>query len=308
MRALALTSRDATPEVVDVPDPALGSGEARVAVEAASVNGFDLAVASGRMWATMPQAFPVVLGRDYAGTIEELGAGAAAVAVGDRVMSTVHAAELGPGAIAETVTADAASLVRVPAAVTSEQAAAIGLAGIAALDAVDALDVVAGDLVLVSGATGGVGALAVQLAVARGATVIGTARPGEQAEAVRGFGATYVVDFVGDLAAAVRGVAPDGVTKVLHAAGDPTVLAGLLVPGGRLASLLGADASGLGRDDITVTPVLAATTADKLVHLLDLVAAGRLTVPVAETYPLEKAADALDAFRGAAVGKIVVTV
>ena len=88
---------------------------------------------------------------------------------------------------------------------------ATGSAGIAAHDALDALDVRPGEVVLVSGATGGVGSIALQLAVAAGATVVVTARPGQQEDYVRGLGAAHTVDYTGDLAAAVTAIAPNGV-------------------------------------------------------------------------------------------------
>jgi NADPH:quinone reductase-like Zn-dependent oxidoreductase len=308
MRGLAISQRDATAEVMDVPDRDPAPGEVRVAVEAASINGFDLAVAAGRVWDVMKHEFPVVLGRDFAGTVESVGAGVEAFAVGDRVLGTIQSGGLGAGAIAQWRTTPVGTLARVPDGVTSVQAAAVGLAAATALDVVTTLDVGAGDVVLVSGATGGVGAFAVQLAAARGARVIATARPGDTSDAVRRLGAADVVDYGGDVQAAVRALVPDGVHKVIHAAGDAVALAALVAPGGRLTSLLGADASQLGRDDIIVTSVQAHATADKLSTLLGAVAAGELTAPIAATYPLEKAADALAAFSGSGVGKIVVTV
>ncbi|MDT4922662.1 MAG: hypothetical protein QOG01_375 [Pseudonocardiales bacterium] len=287
MKALAMTAKDTAPAVVDVLLREPGPGEVRVDVEAASVNGFDLAVAAGYVWDYLPAEFPVVLGRDFAGSVG-----------GDPVAGVVTAPGLGPGPIAERVVVDAASIVPRPEGVSAVQAAAVGLAGVTALDLVDALEVAAGDVVLVSGATGGVGAFTVQLAAARGARVVATARPGEAAEFVRGLGADEVTGYDGT---------PDGVTKVAHAAGDVAVLAALLPPGGRLASTLGATAEQAGRDDVTVTAVHAHYTPEKLAGLLAEVAAGRLAVPVAATYPLEKAADALAAFGGGKLGKIVVT-
>jgi NADPH:quinone reductase-like Zn-dependent oxidoreductase len=307
MRALAITGRDASPAVAEVDDPAPGGGEVRVAVEAASLNGFDLAVAGGHVWEHMPHAFPVVLGRDFAGTVERVGADVDGVTVGDRVAGVITALELGPGPIAERMVVPASSLTPVPASVTAAQAAAVGLAGITALDAVSALGVAAGDAVLVSGATGGVGAFAVQLAAARGARVIATARPGEATALVRRLGAAEAVDYTGDLAAAVRAAAPDGVAKVLHAAGDAAQLGSVLAAGGRLASVLGATAEQVGRDDVTVTGVMGTYAPDKLAGLLEQVAAGALTVPVASTHALADAPAALAEFGRGKLGKIVVT-
>jgi NADPH:quinone reductase-like Zn-dependent oxidoreductase len=308
MRALAIEARDAAPATTDVNTPQPAAGEVRVAVEAASINGFDLAVAGGYVWDAMPHTFPVVLGRDFAGTVETVGPDVTSVQVGERVAGVLTAMELGAGPIAEHIVVAAAAVTTVPAGVSAAQAAAVGLAGVTALDTVDALDVGADDVVLVSGATGGVGSLAVQLAAARGARVLATARQGAATEFVRRLGAAEAVDHTGDLPAAVRSAAPEGVTKVLHAAGDPAVLAGLLAVGGRLVSVVGATAEQAGRDDVTVIGVMAMYTPEKLHGLLEQVAAGELTVSVATTHPLDDAADALAAFGAGKLGKIVVTV
>jgi NADPH:quinone reductase len=306
MLALAISAREAPPAVMDVDDRDPGSGEVRVAVEAASVNGFDLAVAAGRVWDTMKHTFPVVLGRDFAGTVDRVGDGVDGITVGDRVAGLVRG-PLGAGGMCERIVADATSVVRIPPGVTTTQAAAVGLAGITALDLVTTLDVTKDDVVLVSGATGGVGAFAVQLAALRGARVLGTAAPGEASAFVMGLGATDTVDHTGDLAAAVRATAPDGVTKVAHAAGNPAVLAALLRPGGHLVSLLGATADAVGRDDVTVTAIVSKYTPEKLTSLLEDVAADRLEVPIGATHPLRSATDALDDFRASKLGKVVVT-
>jgi NADPH:quinone reductase-like Zn-dependent oxidoreductase len=255
----------------------------------------------------MPHEFPVVLGRDFAGTVDAVGDGVTDVAVGDTVTGVVTALELYVGVLTEQVLFDADRVVPVPAGVTPAQAAAVGLAGLSARALVDALSLTGDDVVLVSGATGGVGALAAQLAAATGATVLGTARAGAE-DFVRGLGAAHAIDHTGDLAAAVRAVAPDGVTAVVQAAGDAAQLGALLRPGGRLASVVGATAEQVGRDDVTVIPVLATDTPEKIRTLLDAIAAGQLQVPIGQTFPLDDAAAAVAAFGQHKLGKIVVTV
>lgn len=307
-RALVVAGHDEKPTVQHVMVAEPGAGQARVAVEAASLNGFDIAVVAGYLWDMLPHEFPVVLGRDFAGTVESLGDGVSGIGVGDRVAGVITAMELGSsGAISEQVTVDAAVLVRLPDEVSATQAAALGLAGVTARDLMDALDLSGDDVVLVSGATGGVGAMAVQLAAATGATVLATARPGADTAFVRGLGADEAVDHTGDLAAAVRAVAPQGVTAVVHAAGDTAALAALLRPGGRLASVVGATQEQAGRADTTVIPVMAAATAEKVSGLVEAVAAGTLRVPVADTYRLDDATQALADFGGHKLGKLVVT-
>jgi NADPH:quinone reductase-like Zn-dependent oxidoreductase len=304
-RAFAIAGRGEAPAVqpVDVPDP--GAGQVRVSVQAASVNGVDAYVAAGYVWDAMPHRFPVVLGRDFAGTVDAVGDGVTSVTVGDMVAGVVTAPDLYLGVMAEQVVVDADGVVRVPDGVTPEEAAALGLAGLTARALVDALGLTAEDVVLVSGATGGVGALTVQLAAATGATLLATSRPDAE-DFVRSLGAAQAVDYTGDLAAAVRAVAADGVTAVAHAAGDPAELGRLLRPGGRLASVIGATADQVGRDDVTVLTVAATYSPDALRSLLDAVAAGDLRVPIAKTFRLDQATDALAAFGSHKLGKIVV--
>ena len=310
MKAYAITARDTQPTVQDLPIPEPAAGEVLVEVEAASVNGFDLSVAAGYVWDMIPGIeFPVVLGRDLVGTISAVGDGVEGLAVGDRVAAVIPGMALGPrtGSLTEYVALSATAVTAVPDGVDAEQAAVIGLAGIAAHDALDALDIRAGDVVLVSGATGGVGSIATQLAAAAGAIVIGTAQPGPEADYVRGLGATHTVDYTGDLAAAVKVIAPEGVDKLVHSAGDPAALAGLLKAGGGAASTLGATSARFGRDDVSIATIMAAATADKLAALLQRVANGELRVNITTAVPLDRAPEAFAAFAHGTLGKVLIT-
>lgn len=173
----------------------------------------------------------------------------------------------------------------------------------------DAVALAEGETLLISGASGGVGSLAVQLAAARGVKVIATARPGTQTDFVSGLtGAeVHVVDFTGDLEGQVGAIAPDGVDAVLHLAGDGAQLAALLRPGGQIAS-----ATGLTQDDVkgqeaTVHTIMANPDARILTSLAERVASGALRVPVTATYPLEQASEAFAAFGAGTPGKIAVS-
>jgi len=316
MRALAFAGRDDKLAVQDIPAVEPGPGQVRVAVEAASINGIDAATAAGYLWDMLPATFPVVLGRDLAGTVAAAGPGVTGFAPGDRVAGVITGMTLGTGTIAESVTVDAAILTALPASVTSVQAAAAGLAAVTAHDLIAALSLSPADVVVVSGATGGVGAFTVQLAAATGATVLATARPGEATGFVLGLGAAAAVDYTGDLAAAIHAAVPGasgtpgtegGVTAVVHAAGDVAALAALLRPGGRLVSALGATGEQAGRDDITVTGVMAVGEPGKFASLLAGVAAGTLQVPVTRTYPLDEAAEAVADFGRHKLGKLAIT-
>jgi len=309
MKAFALTARDTQPALQELAQPEPAAGQVLVEVQAASVNGFDLSVAAGYVFDMLPHEFPVVLGRDLVGTVTAVGDGVEGLSVGDLVAGVIPGMDLGPatGSFTEQVALPARAVTRVPDGVGPEQAAVIGLAGIAASDALDALDVQPGETVLVSGATGGVGSIATQLAVVAGATVIGTARPGAEQEYVRSLGAAHTVDYTGDLTTAVRAIAPDGVDKALHFAGDAATVAGLLRAGGTIASTLGATPEQLGRDDITLAAIMAAATADKLARLLGLVADGKLQVNTEASVPLDRAHEALGLFADGTLGKVLIT-
>jgi len=306
VKALAIPARDEAPAVLDVPDPVPGSGQVHVAVDAASINGFDLAVAAGRVWDGMAHTFPVVLGRDFVGTIDAVGDDVDGFHVGDKVAGLITGPSLGPGAIGEYAIAAATSITVLPNGMNTADAAAVGLAAIAGLDAVDALDVADGDTVFISGATGGVGSVAVQLAAAKGATVLATARAGEEESFVRSLGAAHIIDYSNDLAAAVQAIAPDGADKALHAAGDARAVAAAVKSGGRMSSLLGATAELVGRGDIAVAGVVARGSSQKLSRLLELVASGQLRVQVTTTVSLDNAGEALAAFAKGTLGKVLV--
>lgn len=308
MRAVAVQTVPATPQVSDVQAPRPEAGEVLVQVASASVNGFDLSVAAGYVQGMMEHRFPLVLGKDFAGTITELGEGVEGFAVGDRVFGVVMKPVLQVGTLAQYATVPAGyGLARMPEGLSVQDAGALGLAGTAALNSLDAAQVGEGDTVLVSGATGGVGALAVQLAAARGARVIATARPGAEADFVTGLteAPVQVVDYTGDLEAQVRRIAPDGVDVVLHLAGDGVRLAGLLGEGGRIASTVGLTPDAV--EGVTVHTVMADPNAQTLTTLAERAASGKLRVPVTTAYPLEQAPEAFAAFSGGTLGKIAVT-
>ncbi|WOT39506.1 NADP-dependent oxidoreductase [Streptomyces coeruleorubidus] len=310
MRAVVLNEIPSAPAVAEVAAPRPEAGEVLVKVAASSVNGFDAATAAGWLQGMMEHRYPLVVGKDFAGTVEALGEGVDGFAVGDAVFGVVMKPFLGTGSLAEYVTVSAAhGLARIPEGLGVQDAGTLGLAGTAAFDSLVALDVAGGETVLVSGATGGVGALAVQLAVARGARVIATARPGAEADFVTGLtdADVQVVDFTGDLATQVRALVPEGVDAVVHLAGDGAALAGMLRPGGRIASTLGLSKDVVADKDVTVHSIMADPAARTLDALAAQAASGVLRVPVTATYPLAQAPEAFAAFGAGALGKIAVT-
>jgi len=308
MRAVAFTEFGAAPEVLELDVPEPGQGEVRVRVHAASVNGFDLAVAAGYLKGMMEHRFPVVLGKDFAGTVDAVGPGVTGYAPGERVFGVVTKAYLGDGSFAEFVTVPVAmGLGKLPESLTFTQGAALGLAGSAAVSAIDACEPQAGQVVLVAGATGGVGTQVAQLAAQGGAHVIATAHTEAERGYVSDLGAAEVVDYAGDVAAAVLQAHPHGVDAVVHLAGDPAPLLGAVRDGGKFVSTLIGSPEQLPAQGPTVMAVLASPTSATLERLAQNQATGRTSVSVQRVYSLQQAPAALADFAAGTLGKLVIT-
>ncbi|WP_344658003.1 alcohol dehydrogenase catalytic domain-containing protein [Catenulispora subtropica] len=304
MRAIAFADHGSAPEPHDLPIPTPAAGEVLVEVATSSVNGFDFGVLGGHLQGVYEYEFPVVLGKDFAGRVTALGAGVSDFAVGDRVFGVVMRPTLGQGGFAQYLAVPASIGVGlIPDTLDDDTAGALGLAATAALNAVDAVAPKPGETVLISGATGGVGTIAVQLAAARGATVIATARPGDESEHALRLGAAHAVDFAA-LQAGVRDVAPNGVDGALHLAGDGAAVSSLLVEGGRFASTMHFAPQ---RPDIVATAVMADPDRATLELLASEAAAGRLKLTVT-SYPLAEFGKAFADFGGGTVGKLGVRI
>lgn len=303
MRAIAIHDFDSAPTLTDLPNPTPGPGEVLVRVRASSLNGYDAAVAAGMLKGMMEHRFPAVLGKDFAGTVEALGDGVSRFAIGDAVFGVVMKPYVGDGGFGEYVAVGEPYVSRMPDGLDLATAGALGLAGTAAVTAVEAIAPRPGQTVLISGATGGVGALALQYVVASGATAIATARSGPETELVRELGAEQIVDYAGDLADQVRAVAPNGVSAVLHFAGDGGQLADLLDSGGRLASTIG-----FGPDQhAAAITIMANPTSATLDRIAADAVVGRLRVPITRSHSLTDVPEALAEFAAGALGKIAIT-
>ncbi|WP_430645519.1 NADP-dependent oxidoreductase [Agromyces sp. GXS1127] len=309
MKALVLKDFDTAPEVAEVDLPEPGAGEVRVRIKAASINGFDVAVAGGRLKGMMTHRFPVVVGKDYAGVIDALGQDVTEFVVGDRVFGVVSKEDLGDGSFSEYVTVPVATgIARIPEGIGYTEAAALGLAGTAAADAFDAAAIGAGQRVLVAGATGGVGQQVVQLAAKAGAEVVATATSDDEVAKVRELGAASTVDYRADVAAQVRQLHPSGVDAVLHFAGDPAALASIVREGGVLVSTLVMDPAQLQVEGVRVVPIFAQSTNATLERIARDHAEGHTAVTVQRVYTLDEAPDALGHFAAGTLGKLVLAI
>lgn len=309
MRAVVLTDFGLALELAELDVPQPGEGEVRVRVSAASVNGFDLAVANGYLKGIMEHRFPVVLGKDFAGIVDAVGTGVTGYGPGDRVFGVVTKQFLGHGSFAEFVTVPASvGVTTLPESVDFTEGAALGLAGSAALAAVDAVGPEPGQTVLVAGATGGVGNQAVQLAAKAGAHVIATACGGEETGLVSELGAAEVVDYTQDVTATVLGAHPPGVDAVIHLAGDPTALLPAMRSGGLFVSTLLSSPEQLPTETATVVPVSANPTPETLDRLAEDQAHGRTRVTIQRRYNLDDAPAAVADFAAGTLGKLVIAI
>src|SRR4051794_25620031 len=245
MRAVTVNGPDTPPALrEDVLEPTPGENEVLVRVQASSVNPVDNSIAAG-MLAQMgvEYEYPVTLGRDYAGAVEQAGAGVSGYRPGDQVFGfLLHANPTArDGSWAELITvSQELSIAPVPDGVDLTIAGAAPLAGITALTLVDALELSERDVLLVAGATGGVGSLAVQLAARAGARVIAPALPQDEAF-VRELGVSEVLPRDGDVAQLVLEHHPDGVDALIDLVNyAPGTYDPALKPGARVSSSTGA--------------------------------------------------------------------
>jgi NADPH2:quinone reductase len=292
MQAFTLDSFGTQPALRgDLPDPEVGDNELLVRVHASSVNPVDVFIAAGALKEMAEHEFPVILGRDFAGVVEQVGSSVTRYGVSDEVFGILPHANptVRDGSWAELITVPEDNFAAAkPRSVDFAHAGAAPLAAITTIAALDALALAGGETVLVVGATGGVGSFFVQLAAAAGANVIAPALP-EDHDHLRGLGVSELIDRGSDVGAAVRELHPDGVDALLDNVSQ-TPAASLLKDGGRLASPIGAAGEGPGRFNIMAEPTPA-----NLQRLAELLEAGTLRVPIQRSYALEQAGEALQA-------------
>jgi NADPH:quinone reductase-like Zn-dependent oxidoreductase len=274
-------------EVVDVEVPPPDPGEVLVAVRAAGINPGEAAIREGALHDRWPATFPSGQGSDLAGTVKAVGDGVDSFAVDDDVLGFTD----DRASHAEEVVVPATSIVHKPPEVSWEQAGGLKIAGTTAYASVRAVEVGEGDVVVVSGAAGGVGSLTVQLARLRGATVIGLAGEANH-EWLTEHGAIAVNYAEPDLAEAIRAAAGGGVDAFLDTFGGGYVelALDLNVPPQRINTII--DRAAAREHGTQAVGGSVASTPAVLAELAGLMAAGRLEVPVARVYRLDEVGDA----------------
>jgi NADPH:quinone reductase-like Zn-dependent oxidoreductase len=288
-------------EVVDVDAPAPGEGEVVVRVEATAINPGEAAIRSGALHALWPATFPSGEGSDLAGVVTEVGSGVDAVSVGDEVIGYTDER----ASHAELVAVDAEHLTPRPGAVPWEVAGSLYVVGATAYAAVRAVGLREGDVVVVSGAAGGVGTLVVQLARNAGATVVGLASE-DHHDWLREHGALPVTygDGVAERIRTAAGGRVDAFID-LFGSGYVELAIELGVTPERIDTI--ADPTAPERHPgVKIDGNLAGASPETLAELAALIAEGRLEVPIARVYPLAEVREAYTELeRRHTLGKIV---
>jgi len=291
-----LTVRD------DLPDPPVGPDTVLVRVHAAGVNPVDMGIRKGNLAGAFPHHFPIVPGWDLSGVVERVGPAVVDFTPGDEVFGYVRRDDVQWGTAADLVPVPQRCLAHKPESLNFAESGALPLAGLTAYQALaEVLDVGEGDRVLVHRAAGGVGFFAVQIAVALGAHVIGTASPKNHGF-LRDAGAAEVLDYsVGP----ISGQLTEPVDAVLDLVGGDilTDAPKQVRDPARIASVIDPGVLDLGGRYVFVRP-----DSHDLEELGRMADAGQLRVPIAKAFPLEQIADAHRLVaEGHVRGKVVVT-
>jgi NADPH:quinone reductase-like Zn-dependent oxidoreductase len=273
-------------KVVDVPQPVPMAGQVLVRVKAAGINPGETKIREGMLAFRWPSTFPSGEGSDLAGVVDQVGPAVTGVGVGDEVIGWVDTRS----SHAEYAAVDAGNLTPKPAAVPWQVAGALPVAGFTAWAAVRAVALNAGDTLVVAGAAGGVGSIAVQLAKRSGATVIGLAS--ESNHPWLSEQGVVPVTYGDGVISRIRSVAPKVDAFIDTYGGDYVELAldELGVSPARVDTIARFDA--VDKYGVKAEGNAAGASAAALAELAGLIAAGELEVPIAATYPLDHVREA----------------
>jgi len=279
------------PEVLqygDLPDPVAGAGEVLVDVVAASVNAADWKVRAGE-YPDAKAKFPLIIGRDFSGTVASAGAGIDDLMVGDAVFGVLEGGR--EGTYCEKLAIKAAIIARKPNALSHVDAAALALTGLTAIRTLeDTLKLQRGEKIFITGGAGGVAGFAIQLARHLGARVV-TTTSAANLDYVRRLGADDVIDYTAqDFTRAVSGC--DAVFDTVGGEVGQKSFA-VLKPGGRAAFIAsGAQAPKPARNDVTALRPAVGRARAPLERVAQLVTAGAVRPPAIKLYPLSQAVEA----------------
>lgn len=273
-------------QIEEVPRPVPTAGQVLIKVKAAGINPGEASIRKGLLAKQFPTTFPSGEGSDLAGIIEEAGGDVKGFAIGDEVLGFTN----NRASHAEYVLAEAANIIHRPANISWEQAGGLFVAGTTAWAAVKAVSLKPGDTVVVSGAAGGVGSLAAQLAKNAGATVIGIAGlSNQQWLAAHGIvPVTYGEGMIEHIRDAGKGKIDAFIDTFGHGYVDLAIKLG--VRADRINTII--DFAAVAKYGVKAEGSAKAANATVLAELADLIATGKLDMPIAKTYPLAQVREA----------------
>jgi len=285
-------------ELREIPEPQVGPGEIKVRMAGASINPIDWKLRGGSYRAMVQLEFPAILGKDASGEVVAVGPGVTAFKVGDRVLGRAN------NAYAELVVGAAEGWAEVPATMALADAGALPLVLLTGAQlAEEAVNVAKGDKVLVTGATGSVGRVAVFAAKSRGAVVYAGVR-GKYKDAAAKLGADFVValDDATDLATLPR------LDSIADTVGGDTInkLLAKVKPGGTIGTIVGPP-SAAAETGLVVRGIYTRSDSKRLGELARAVAERRLVIPIAKRFPLADASKAQKLAEQGAAGKVILT-
>lgn len=314
MKAVAVSKFRDTPQVMELPQPAVRAGMILIRVAAAGMNPFDWKMVDGIMDGHMPHQFPLIMGVEGAGTVVAAGEGVTRFKEGDKVYGQFIHSPIGEGAYAEyAIVPESNAISAAPKSIDLTTAAAVPNAGMTALQALEHAGLKKGQTLLIVGATGGVGSFATQLAALQGIQVIATVSSDAAAQRIQQLGAVTTVNYkTGSIAEQVKQTYPDGIDGLidLMSKKDAFVANTALVKNGGVALTTAFVADdvllkerNLRGGNFEVKGNL--TSLDQLTQLID---DGKLQVPVGHTINLQEVPAAIEKSRaGHATGKTIIT-
>jgi NADPH:quinone reductase-like Zn-dependent oxidoreductase len=284
----------------EIDEPTAAAGQVKVSIEAIGINPLDWKISNGYLAEMMPLPLPAVIGTDIAGTVLEVGDGVEGFAVGDRVVGFADS-----GAYAQNAVTRAARLARIPDGLSPEQAVTLATSAETSQRGLSLLAPAPASTVVVNGAAGAVGSAVVQILVADGHTVIGTASP-DNHDYLRSLGATPVT-YGETMIEEITAAAPQGVDAAFDTAAQNFISrVNGLIPASRIVTI--ADFAAGAQGAIVAGGDPTALTAETLPPVLDLAARGAFRTEITRLFPFEQVPQALALSQGGHLrGKIVVS-
>ncbi|HET8864064.1 MAG TPA: NADP-dependent oxidoreductase [Gracilimonas sp.] len=297
--------------VGELDKPEVGEGEVLVRVKAVGVNPVDASVVRGMLKDAIPGEFPLIPGWDVAGVVEEVGHSVSRFSSGDEVYAYARRPKIQHGTFAEYVSLPESYLAERPTNISMEEAGGIPLVGLTAYQSIfDFGELKKGQTLLILGASGGVGTLAIQLAKSVGAKVIGVASEANH-EYMKELGADITIDYKNNhVGEAVKKAQPEGVDLIFHCSrGDSfsqVMETDVLKDGGKVVSITKSKPE--ISNDIEFKYVFVEPNAEQLEHITVLADSGKIKVRISKTYSLDEAGQALQEVEKLHTrGKLVIT-